>query len=247
MIINQAMFAIMISEAAVAFIIALPFGHHMSQYIVQGVSSTLPTAAKSVLASIGNVLVSLILILFGGNVHTVHKFRQTEGTLSDGMRIRLLVAQRDMYISGFTLFMFIMLRLIYRSIEENIRLEKSLAAMKKQASGASEGYKSLMTEHEKLEQQMKKLKDLAASESDEKDGEKLIDKLLEQNSTLETDLEVMEARAKEAQVNLAAIKKQASAQSEVHLTMMEQVEKLKKELETVGGKAVLEATKKTEG
>lgn len=42
------------------------------------------------------------------DVNTCYRHHSSTGaTLSDGMRIRLLSAQRDMYISGFCLFLFL--------------------------------------------------------------------------------------------------------------------------------------------
>lgn len=42
------------------------------------------------------------------DVNTCYRHHSSSGaTLSDGMRIRLLSAQRDMYISGFCLFLFL--------------------------------------------------------------------------------------------------------------------------------------------
>lgn len=41
------------------------------------------------------------------DVITCYKHHSAGVILSDGMRIRLLTAQRDMYISGFVLFLFL--------------------------------------------------------------------------------------------------------------------------------------------
>lgn len=41
------------------------------------------------------------------DVMTCYKHHHSDEVLSDGMRIRLLTAQRDMYISGFCLFLFL--------------------------------------------------------------------------------------------------------------------------------------------
>ena len=50
----------------------------------------------SVLPTVANVILVIIGVLFISDIFTVRKYMPNEGILSDGVRIRLLVAQRDM-------------------------------------------------------------------------------------------------------------------------------------------------------
>lgn len=53
-------------------------------------------------------MISVKLTMVTADVNTCYRHHASSGaTLSDGMRIRLLSAQRDMYITGFALFLFL--------------------------------------------------------------------------------------------------------------------------------------------
>ena len=88
--------------------------------------------------------------------------------------------------------------MVYSSLETNIRLEKNLEAMEKQAKSASDGFKTLLNENDKQKMQLDKLTQLAGEE-----GSDVLDKLLTQNSELQHELESNEKVVKEAnrQVN----------------------------------------------
>lgn len=82
--------------------------------------------------------------------------------------------------------------MVYSGVEANIRLEKSLQAMQKQAQGAADGYKGLLEENEKMEKKLATLTDLSGDKKD------VLQELLDQNSELKVKCEKLEEVAKQA-------------------------------------------------
>ncbi|TYZ58658.1 hypothetical protein PybrP1_003804 [[Pythium] brassicae (nom. inval.)] len=224
MLLNQILFWLMIVEAVVCLIISLPFGHRATQAVVQFIAARIG-GRDSIPSIMATVMLALVSILFLSDVSTCYKHHSTGAVLSDGMRIRLLTAQRDMYISGFALFLFLLLRLVYTAIVKNIRLEKSLSAMQKQAEGASTGYKQQLEENDAMKQQLAKLHALVGVDDDENDktdnaGGKTSKKptdvlatLVAENAALTTQLAAATKAVATAESHVATIKKQAEGQS----------------------------------
>jgi B-cell receptor-associated protein 31 len=175
------------------------------------------------------------LLLYSlADVSTVYKHHSSDEVLSDGMRIRLLTAQRDMYITGFCLFLFLLLRLVYIALATNLRLEKSLGAMKRQAEGAAAGYKSLLAENETVKKQTDKLHELLEGEEGD-DKQKKVDllaKLARENAELEQQLKDASEKLKKAEGQVAAVTKQADGQSAAYMKLMDEKSASDKQLES---------------
>ncbi|KAF1318752.1 Ap-3 complex subunit, partial [Globisporangium splendens] len=238
MLLNYVLFWMMVVEAVVCLVISLPFGQRISQKIIQLLASRL--GGKDSNASMAvTIVLALVSILFLSDVSTVYKHHSRDTVLSDGMRIRLLAAQRDMYISGFCLFLFLLLRLVYTSMDKNIRLEKSLGAMKKQAEGASAGYKGLLEENESMKKQLAKVHALLGStksdDDDDVDDDKkkanVLAKLIEENTCLTTKLETVEHDLKLAENKVEIVKKQAEGQSSAFMKLMDEKTEADKHLQ----------------
>lgn len=126
-----------------------------------------------------------------------------------------------------------LLRLVYMSMGQNLRLEKSLAAMKKQAEGASTGYKGLLTENESIKKQLDKVQLLLG---DKGEGAKSVDvlaQLVEENSKLSTQLAEAEKRVKAAETSAESVKKQAAAQSESFMKLVDEKNDVEQQRELV--------------
>jgi B-cell receptor-associated protein 31 len=145
------------------------------------------------------------------------KYRHSDEVLSDGLRIRLLTAQRDMYISGFCLFLFALLRMVYSSMASSLKLEKSMQAMEKQAKGASAGYTKLLEEHDVLQKQMKKLSGF----EDTIDGKgKGLEAILKENATLEKEVAKLNKTVATCEAQVEQVKKQADNQSTAYMKLL---------------------------
>uniref|UniRef100_K3WFP5 Endoplasmic reticulum transmembrane protein n=1 Tax=Globisporangium ultimum (strain ATCC 200006 / CBS 805.95 / DAOM BR144) TaxID=431595 RepID=K3WFP5_GLOUD len=240
MLLNYVLFWMMVAEAMICLVISLPFGQKISQKIIQFLTSRL--GGKDSNASMAvTIILALVSILFLSDVSTVYKHHSRDTVLSDGMRIRLLAAQRDMYISGFCLFLFLLLRLVYTSMDKNIRLEKSLGAMKKQAEGASAGYKGLLEENESMKKQLAKVHALLGSIKSNDDNDDDVDddkkkanvlaKLIEENTYLTTKLETAKHDLKLAENKVEIVKKQAEGQSSAFMKLMDEKTEADKHLQ----------------
>ncbi|GLE01464.1 hypothetical protein PINS_up010294 [Pythium insidiosum] len=221
MLINYLLFWMMITEGVVCLLISLPFGQGVMQSVVQFFSSRFG-GRDSMASSVGTVLLAIVALLFLSDVNTCYKYHSSDTMLSDGLRIRLLTAQRDMYISGFCLFLFLLLRLVYHAMETNIRLEKSLGAMKKQAEGASTGYKTLLEEQEKTKLQIAKLRELVGEDGDGKGGKDALTKLLDENASLTKQLSEAKKALATSDAKIEAVKKQAEGQSAAFMKLMDE-------------------------
>lgn len=128
MLLNHVLFWMMLTEGAICLVLSLPVGKSLLHAVVQFASSRLagPNANTAVSVVLGIVSLlflcaSFLLCVHGdsctprgltdcvhaADVSTCYKHHSRSEQLTDGMRIRLLAAQRDMYISGFCLFLFL--------------------------------------------------------------------------------------------------------------------------------------------
>eukprot|EP00644_Phytophthora_capsici_P008924 jgi/Phyca11/504124/fgenesh2_kg.PHYCAscaffold_6_\ len=227
------MFWMMMTEAAICVVLSLPFGQWISHAVISFLMKNLG-GKDSPANMVATVVLAVVSILFLSDVSTVYKHHSSDEVLSDGMRIRLLTAQRDMYITGFCLFLFLLLRLVYIALATNLRLEKSLGAMKKQAEGAAAGYKSLLAENETFKKQTEKLHELLGDEEGE-DKKKKVDalaRLVQENADLELKVKASADQLKKAENEVAAVTKQAEGQSSAFMKLMDEKNESDKQLET---------------
>ncbi|KAG7395680.1 hypothetical protein PHYBOEH_003359 [Phytophthora boehmeriae] len=231
MLINQLLFYMMITEATICLVISLPFGQSVSLAVISFLARTIGNNSYANTAA--TVVVTLVTLLFMSDILTVYKYHSSDEVLSDGMRIRLVTAQRDMYITGFCLFLFLLLRLVYIALASNMRLEKSLGAMKRQAEGAAAGYKSLMEENENFKKQANKLHELLENEEGEDKQKKLdvLAKLVQENADLTASVVASAEKVKKAESEVAAVTKQAEGQSSAFMKLMDEKQESEKQLE----------------
>lgn len=112
-------------------------------------------------------------------------------------------------------------------MDTNIRLEKSLGALKKQAEGASNGYKQQLEENETIKKQLAKVHSLLGADDSDKDASKsnktdVLAKLIEENARLSTQLETATKELKAAESKIEVVKKQAEGQSSAFMKLMDE-------------------------
>lgn len=232
MLLNRFLFWMMVTEAVICLILSLPFGQRVSHAVVSFLMKHL--AGKDSLTNlVATVVLAIVSILFVSDVSTVYKHHASDEVLSDGMRIRLLTAQRDMYITGFCLFLFLLLRLVYTTLATNLHLEKNLIAIKKQAEGAAAGYKALLVENESFRKQTDKLHQLLGNEEGD-DKKKKVDalaKLVQENADLEDEVKMAIEKLQKAENQVASVTKQAEGQSSAFMKLMDEKNESDKQLE----------------
>lgn len=115
---------------------------------------------------------------------------------------------------------------MYHSIETNIRLDKSLQAMRKQAEGASAGFKSLLEEQEVAKVKMQKLTSLIKSDTSDQekdsDGKPILERLLDENSTFQTQLQLVEKEREQLKRQVEILQKQANGQNSAFMQLLEE-------------------------
>ena len=227
MILNEIIFGIMMIEVVFCLVLVLPFGSQIVQSVVNWTSATF--GKNQVLLMVLNIILSLILLLFLSNCHTAYTYQQSSATLTDGLRIRLLMAQRDLYISGFSLFLFLLLGQMYVKIAQNLQLDKSLGALKKQAEGASASFTHILEEKDVLEKQLTRLLESIAPEEEESEKQNSpLFKLLAENTKLEAQVKQAEGRVTQVEKQLGLIQCQAKAQNNTYMKLVEENEALEK-------------------
>jgi B-cell receptor-associated protein 31 len=132
-----------------------------------------------------------------------------------------------------------LLRLVYISMATNLRLDKSLIAMKKQAENASSGYKSLLEENESVKKQTAKLHELLDGADGDTDAEKkkqkldVLTKLMEENAALSAKVEVTGKELQHAEAKVEAVKKQAEGQSSAFMKLLDEKTEADKHAATI--------------
>lgn len=180
-----------------------------------------------------NAFVLLMLVLFAESIHSTYKFSNVKFDMSlrnnpqaeIQAHMKLFRAQRNLYITGFSLFMLILLKRLVTLISRQATLEASHEAVMKQAKGASEQAKKLLDENEKLIKGKRK-------ESSEDEDEK--EKLKSQVNELKSQLRDKEEKLASAGKNLDAMKKQSDGLSNEYNRLAEEHNKIEKKLNILG-------------
>lgn len=183
-----------------------------------------------------NAFVLLMLVLFAESIHSTYKFSNVEFNLDlrnnpqaeIQAHMKLFRAQRNLYITGFSLFMLILLRRLVTLISRQATLEASHEAALKQAKGASEQAKKLLDENEKLTKGKRK-------ESSEDEDEK--EKLKIEVSELKSELKDKEEKLASAEKNLHAMKQQSEGLYKEYDRLAEERNKMEKKLNILGSPA----------
>ncbi|CAI5718541.1 unnamed protein product [Peronospora destructor] len=212
MLLNQFMFWMMVTEALICLILSLPFGQRLSYAVISFLMRYF--GKESPANTVATVILALVSILFISDVTTLYKHHSSEEVLGDGMRIRLLTAQRD--------------------ISNKYPIGKNLEAMTKQAEGAAAGYQLLLAENESFKKQTEKLHELLEGEEGDEKNKKgdALARLVQENAELEEKAKISGEKLEKAQEQVAVVTKQAEGQSSAFMKLMDEKNELDKQLET---------------
>lgn len=164
------------------------------------------------------VLIGVLVLCLLDAIREMQKYSNIESTdhqhLDAEMQgsMRLFRAQRNFYISGFALFLLIVIRRLVQMISELASLYAQAEANLRQAQSASATAKTLLSQH---------------GEGDQK-NKKEVEDLRSQISVLEKELS-KEKKDKEA------VKSQAESLNKEYDRLSEEYSKLQKKLTLVGG------------
>lgn len=154
-----------------------------------------------------------MIVLFLDAVREVRKYSATsdiEKTSAskpnayEHMQMKLFRSQRNLYISGFSLFFWLVLRRLVTLITQLAKEMTHKAVLKKQAENTSEAAKKYMEENEKLKQMLK-----SCGKEEENDLEEENRKLLEEQEKLQMELRKTSDALSKAQTDVITMKVQS--------------------------------------
>lgn len=163
------------------------------------------------------VLIVILVFLLFDAIREVRKYNidekvdlQNNPVAVEHLHMKLFRAQRNLYISGFALLLWFLLRRLVTLVSQQATLLASNEAFEKQAKGASDAAKRYMEENEKLRQNLGEagieVKDRSTKEEDlEKENKTLKETL----RTLKDELEGTKKALLKSENEVTAIKKQA--------------------------------------
>jgi len=144
--------------------------------------------------------------------------------------MKLFRAQRNLYITGFALFMLVILRRLFMLISKQAQLEASNQAAMKQAQGASEQARKLLLENEDLQKGSRNKGATSAREAEEEKRE-----LSEVVDTLKEDLNETTNKLEMVETDLAAMKSQSEGLHREYDRILDINNKLEKKVSIMGG------------
>jgi len=159
------------------------------------------------------ILVAILVLFFLDAIREMNKYSETQinseqshGTHLDAqmqMHMRLFRAQRNFYISGFALFLSLVIKRLVALIQQNATLDLEREAAMKQAQSATRAAEALMSDdkgasdlekklEEKEEELQKALGDVTAMKSQSINLTKEYDRLMEEKDKLELRVRVLD-------------------------------------------------------
>jgi len=227
--------AFLYTEIGVGFILCLPFISNARW------KSIFTSRLLTLIAHHGTFLFSafilMLLVLFTDSAWTTYKLSRidmSQVNLQNNPQaelqahMKLFRAERNMYMSGFSLFMLVVLRRLVMLITRQAQVEASNQAALKQAQGASEQARKLMQENEDL------LKG-SAKTSSSVIGEEVKEKLEELVETLKEDLKETTARLESTEKDLNAMKAQSEGLHQEYDRVLDLNNQLEKKVAILGG------------
>lgn len=155
-------------------------------------------------------MIIVLIVLFLDAVREVKKYSGTEPSkdvklnpnMYDHMHMKLFRAQRNLYISGFSLFLWLVMRRVITLINQLATAKGTTGALQAQAENANQAAKKYMEDNELLKQALMDGKgDKATAE-----GNELLRKDL---NKLKEELATSEDALKKSQSEVEAMKKQS--------------------------------------
>lgn len=185
-----------------------------------------------------SAFVLILGLLFADSVNSVRKYSIKEEAATDlknnpmsevHMQMKLFRAQRNLYISGFSLLLLLVIRRLVQLISSQATLEASHEAMTKQAKGASEQCRKLMEENAQL---TRGNRSAAASDVDNEDEKKA---LQDQLKKAQGELDASVKKQEKAERDLEAMKSQAEGLHREYDRIASEHSQLTKKVQILGG------------
>ncbi|XP_027745903.1 B-cell receptor-associated protein 29 [Empidonax traillii] len=158
------------------------------------------------------------------SVHVNEKAANVNSSAFDHIQMKLFRSQRNLYLSGFSLFLWLVLRRTVTLLTQLAKEMTSHAALETQVNDATEAAKKYMAENERLQEA------LSGQGSGKKKEEATQEKLKGEVERLKAELQKTSAAFQKAKNEVAAVKKQSDSVRREYDHLMKEYERLQQSL-----------------
>lgn len=185
------------------------------------------------------VFISVLVMFFIDSIREMRKYGATKeqghGDHSNldaeiQVSMKLFRSQRNYYIAGFALFLWLVIRRLVTLISSQANLLACCDASEKQARSATAAAERLMKEKEMKEQELS-----AVAERIENEGNRQREEQEREINELKEELDIAKVELRSSKLDVEAIKQQASSVSREYDRLMEEHAKLQAEVEELTG------------
>ncbi|XP_050181183.1 tRNA-dihydrouridine(20a/20b) synthase [NAD(P)+]-like isoform X2 [Myiozetetes cayanensis] len=178
-------------------------------------------------------IIVLLIILFldavrevrkYSSIHVNEKAANVNTSAFDHIQMKLFRSQRNLYLSGFSLFLWLVLRRTVTLLTQLAKEMASHAALETQVNDATEAAKKYMTENERLQEA------LSGQGSGKKKEEATQEKLKGEVEHLKAELQKTSTAFQKAKNEVAAVKKQSDSIRREYDHLMKEYERLQQSL-----------------
>ncbi|XP_036256479.1 tRNA-dihydrouridine(20a/20b) synthase [NAD(P)+]-like isoform X2 [Molothrus ater] len=180
-------------------------------------------------------IIVLLIILFldavrevrkYSSVHVNEKAANVNSSAFDHIQMKLFRSQRNLYLSGFSLFLWLVLRRTVTLLTQLAKEMASHAALETQVNDATEAAKKYMAEKERLQEALSGKGDSKKKESTDATEEKLKEEI----ERLKAELQKTSNAFHKAKTEGAAVKKQSEGLRREYEHLMKEFEQLQQRL-----------------
>ncbi|XP_030093590.1 tRNA-dihydrouridine(20a/20b) synthase [NAD(P)+]-like isoform X2 [Serinus canaria] len=160
------------------------------------------------------------------SVHVSEKAANVNSSAFDHIQMKLFRSQRNLYLSGFSLFLWLVLRRTVTLLTQLAKEMASHAALETQVNDATEAAKKYMAENERLQEALSGKGDSKKKELTDATEEKL----KEEVEHLKAELQKTSNAFHKAKTEVAAVKKQSEGLRREYEHLMKEFEQLQQSL-----------------
>ncbi|XP_059703334.1 tRNA-dihydrouridine(20a/20b) synthase [NAD(P)+]-like isoform X2 [Haemorhous mexicanus] len=160
------------------------------------------------------------------SVHVNEKAANVNSSAFDHIQMKLFRSQRNLYLSGFSLFLWLVLRRTVTLLTQLAKEMASHAALETQVNDATEAAKKYMAENERLQEALSGKGDSKKKESTDATEEKLKKEV----EHLKAELQKTSNAFHKAKTEVAAVKKQSEGLRREYEHLMKEFEQLQQSL-----------------
>ncbi|NWR84322.1 BAP29 protein, partial [Furnarius figulus] len=156
------------------------------------------------------------------SIHVNEKAANINSSAFDHIQMKLFRSQRNLYLSGFSLFLWLVLRRTITLLTQLAKEMTSHAALETQVNDATEAAKKYMAENERLQEALSG----RGSGKNKESAEATQEKLKQEVEHLKEELQKTSTAFHKAKTEVAAVKKQSDSVRREYDHLMKEYERL---------------------